>query len=252
MSKGRKTHPKKQYVIGRNDAGFCSLISQIEGETTDDQNLEMARRFDSLAQAIGIASDLGVSVFKILNEDWPASLRELKVDLGAIAQLPFEGSYRVAENFLAGPCFLTPTVTQSLERIAALHQCGVTCIVSLLRRQDLFRTRHLLENASDAAVWQQHFFPIPNGETPSVGQMRMILDAIDHALNQGLTVYASCIAGRGRTGTVVGCWLSRHGESENEEALDALAELRWSCGLFSASPETEVQQAFVRDWKKNQ
>lgn len=218
----------------------------------DDQNLEMARRFDSLEQAIRVAADLGVSVFEVLKEDWPASLRELKVDLEVIARLPFEGSYRVGDNFLAGPCFITPTETQSRERINALSECGVNCIVNLLRREDLFRTRHLLEFASSAADWEQHFFPIPDGEAPPVDQMLRILDAIDRALDQGLTVYVSCIAGRGRTGTVVGCWLSRHRKGEAADPLDLVAELRWSCGLFSLSPETEVQRAFVRNWKINQ
>ncbi len=250
MAKKRETYLKKQYIIGRGDESFYSFVPEVKGELADDQNLEMARHFGCLNDAIRVAADLGVSVFEIVHEGWPATLRELKVDLAEVSQLPFEGTYRVEDNFLAGPCFLTPSETQSQERIAALTERGVNCIVSLLGRDELFRTRHLLEDFSDASHWQQHFFPIPNGETPRIGQMRLILDTIDRELSRGLTVYLSCIAGRGRTGTVVGCWLRRHGKSE--DPLATLAELRWKCGLFLSSPETDQQTAFVKAWKKDQ
>ena len=77
-----------------------------------------------------------------------------------------------------------------------------------------------------------------------------ILDAIDKALDDGKKVYVHCWGGIGRTGTVVGCWLVRHGRT-GDQALAQIAE--WWRGMDKAyrrprSPETERQRAYVRNW----
>ena len=74
--------------------------------------------------------------------------------------------------------------------------------------------------------------------------MTTILDALDSALAAGHTVYLHCHGGRGRTGTVVGCWLVRHGLT-GEQALDRIADLRGD----DESPETDEQRAFVLNWE---
>ena len=84
----------------------------------------------------------------------------------------------------------------------------------------------------------------------SLREMASILDAIDVALGGGKTVYVHCWGGVGRTGTVVGCWLVRHGRTGNE-ALAQVAE--WWQGVEKAarrpeSPETPQQCAYVRNW----
>ena len=48
---------------------------------------------------------------------------------------------------------------------------------------------------------------VPRSQQQTAG----ILDAIDKALEDGKNVYVHCWGGIGRTGTVVGCWLVRHG-----------------------------------------
>ena len=53
--------------------------------------------------------------------------------------------------------------------------------------------------------------------------MAATLDAIDSAISDGNTVYVHCWAGVGRTGTVVGCWLVRHGKT-GDEALAQIAD----------------------------
>jgi hypothetical protein len=63
---------------------------------------------------------------------------------------------------------------------------------------------------------------------PSPQEMTAILDVLDAALAAGRVVYLHCWGGVGRTGTVVGCYLVRHG-MRGEEALAALD----ACGLTS-------------------
>jgi len=79
--------------------------------------------------------------------------------------------------------------------------------------------------------------------------MQAILDFIDHQMLTGHVVYVHCQGGIGRTGTVVGCYLVRHGMT-GEEALQAIRELR-SATTFpnTRSPETEAQCAMVRHWQ---
>ena len=84
-------------------------------------------------------------------------------------------------------------------------------------------------------------------------QMIAILDAIDAALGEDKTVYVHCRGGVGRTGTVVGCWLVRHGHT-GETALAQIAE--WWQGVEKAcrkpeSPETSEQRAYVRNWTES-
>jgi protein-tyrosine phosphatase len=82
--------------------------------------------------------------------------------------------------------------------------------------------------------------------------MRAILDTIDGALAEGRTVYFHCWGGIGRTGTVAGCWLVRHG-MRGAEALAVVDGHMRTTGKgrqVPRSPETEAQCAYVRGWKE--
>ena len=79
-----------------------------------------------------------------------------------------------------------------------------------------------------------------------------ILDDIDGAMADGKTVYVHCWGGVGRTGTVVGCWLVRHGRT-GDEALDQIA--KWWEGMEKRyrtprSPEMPGQREYVRNWSE--
>jgi protein-tyrosine phosphatase len=91
--------------------------------------------------------------------------------------------------------------------------------------------------------------PIPDRQTPPVAQMQQILACIDTALAAQRVVYVHCLAGIGRTGTVVGCHLVRSG-MRGVAALHEIARLRRGLpdGKFE-SPETAAQRQFVCDWR---
>ena len=70
--------------------------------------------------------------------------------------------------------------------------------------------------------------------------MNAVLDMLDTALQAGQAVYLHCWAGIGRTGTVVGCYLVRHGLT-GEQALARLVTLR--AGLGDAADARRVLPA---------
>ncbi len=66
----------------------------------------------------------------------------------------------------------------------------------------------------------------------------------------GEVVFVHCWGGKGRTGTVIGCYLARHGLATGEAALQLLNELaKTSSYNFGCVPQTLAQCAFVRNWQ---
>jgi protein-tyrosine phosphatase len=93
---------------------------------------------------------------------------------------------------------------------------------------------------------------IPDLCVPTPVAMRNTLDLIDARVAAGRPVYLHCWGGVGRTGTVVGCWLVRHGSS-GDEALARLATF-WRTvpkrKRHPRSPETDEQREYVRTWRE--
>jgi protein-tyrosine phosphatase len=141
---------------------------------------------------------------------------------------------------------------ETRKRLRGLLNEGVTFFLDLTQaaEYDLKPYAPLLDKEA-AALGQQveHWrMAIQDRGTPTPALMTRILDTIDAALAAGETVYVHCYAGIGRTGTVVGCYLVRHGIS-GEEALAEIPRLRrdmW--GGWVSSPETAAQRAMVREW----
>lgn len=94
-----------------------------------------------------------------------------------------------------------------------------------------------------------HRFPIPDMGVTSTETIREALDQIDGAHVGGRVVYIHCWGGHGRTGTVVGCWLVRHGLTP-DQALERLTELRQHDDYLNAmgSPQTRAQVQMIRKW----
>jgi len=181
---------------------------------------------------------------------------------------PTPDCYWVAPRFLAGNYPRTRDEATSRDKLRRILDAGVTRFVDLTTGYDpLEPYEHLLEEMSTGRAGEPFVtgradtdrrravrttFPVPDLSTPlSREQTRAILDTIDRELEDGGTVYLHCWGGVGRTGTIVGCWLVRHG-MEPGEALKRVAEL-WSTrpgSEWTSSPQTPDQFRYVREWRE--
>lgn len=92
--------------------------------------------------------------------------------------------------------------------------------------------------------------PIEDFGIPDQAFMKEILNLVDARISAGSPVYIHCRGGLGRTGTVVCCWLIRHGCPVDEvfSRLDNLRKDTYTAD--EPSPETEEQMQFVFNWKE--
>lgn len=163
---------------------------------------------------------------------------------------PIEHCYWIVpRRFLAGeyPRNLDPH--SSVEKIEALLAAGVNAFIDLTREDD-----RLLPYSSmlKEAVYQN--FPIGDVSIPGSPEVTVaILDAIDEHLREGRVIYLHCWGGIGRTGTIVGCWLVRHG-LDGGAALARLGELFSHCpkAAYRRSPETQEQEDYILNWQEEQ
>ena len=132
-----------------------------------------------------------------------------------------------------------PTAREDAD-LVAICEAGVDCFVDLTEAGEYGLALYDGE-LPDGVEYRR--ITIPDYSVPSVEGMREILDALDNALAGGRTVYLHCFGGRGRTGTVVGCWLVRHG-MDGPAAIERIAEWRGD----RRSPETDEQRALILRW----
>ncbi|MBW2367875.1 MAG: dual specificity protein phosphatase family protein [Deltaproteobacteria bacterium] len=91
--------------------------------------------------------------------------------------------------------------------------------------------------------------PVRDLSIPTKDEMVQILDLIDQKINANIPVYVHCWGGKGRTGTVVGCYLARHGHVSGKKVLWMIQKLRKNVSDFHlSSPETLPQMDMVILW----
>src|SRR4030066_915205 len=136
-----------------------------------------------------------------------------------------------------------------------LVDLGLNYIVDLTEsgEADINYPTALLSDASPPNVRVTYKrFPIPDWSAPSQEKVIEILDAIDLALAEGRNIYLHCYGGKGRTGTLVGCYLVRHG-TPGDRALEMIQEFRREIPeKEEQSPETDEQRRMVMEWTKGQ
>lgn len=162
---------------------------------------------------------------------------------------PLANSYWVrVGRLLAGEYPSGRVESDALQRLQTLLDVGVTCFIDLTGEGELSPYAPLLPLRAGAREVTHRRFAIVDHQAPeSLEYMSAILDAIDAALDAGETVYVHCRAGIGRTGTVIGCFLARHGLN-GAEALATLNRLWLGCARsdsWPSIPETDAQHDFI-------
>jgi protein tyrosine/serine phosphatase len=176
-------------------------------------------------------------------------------------KVPFPNSYWVVPNqFLAGehPGDANEEITR--KRLSALLDVDIRTIVDLTDEDEInedakpvpgYRTllRTIAEERRVEVTYMR--VPISDRGVPSVWTLRHILDVIDRSVSDENSVFVHCWAGRGRTGTVVGCHLMRHGRANDRDVIQMIADLRrlMPAGRDS-SPHTPEQIRMVKTWKE--
>jgi len=138
------------------------------------------------------------------------------------------------------------------KRLDAFVKAGFNTIIDLTcegETEDYKPLLHEQAKLSGLEVECLHF-PIGDYGLPTREAMITILNALDDARTRGRKIYLHCYGGIGRTGTVVGCYLARHGLSGND-AVHQLASW-WQhvpkSARYPHSPETVQQEQFIRNW----
>ena len=159
----------------------------------------------------------------------------------------------VAGQFLAGehPDDLAEGVLQA--RLSALLDAGIQTFIDLTEEHETPTYYRVLRNLIAERRLEITYMrlPIPDRGVPSLWTLRRILDVIDRSIEDENPVFVHCFAGRGRTGTVVGCYLKRHALATQQDVIGKLGDLRKGMPTGrESSPQTPGQIGIVQHWKE--
>jgi hypothetical protein len=107
---------------------------------------------------------------------------------------------------------------------------GISILVNLTERRYRDRRFRVLQ------------VPIRDGGVPEPEQIRRFCRIVRRAAREGARVYAHCLAGCGRTGTMVACYLVYRRRLSAADAISRVRELR-ACSI-----ETDGQEEAVAEW----
>lgn len=134
-----------------------------------------------------------------------------------------------------------PGVVQSIDHdLAALRTVGVTMLITLTETdlpQEPLR-RHGLRNLH---------LPIRDREPPSVPQVRMLVMRMNTMLQKGEVLAVHCLAGLGRTGTILASWLIQDGLTA-QAALERIRKIE--PGYVQSREQEEFLHAVEADLLK--
>jgi hypothetical protein len=160
---------------------------------------------------------------------------------------PLPNSYWVvADRLLAGEHPWGGDEPRTRERLERLREAGVDTFIDLTEVGEVADYHGLLPRG---AQYTRH--PIVDTSVPSeFGAMETLQANLAGALDSNRRVYVHCRAGIGRTGLVIGCYLS-------EQGLNGKASLRELNRLWRESersktwpkvPQTQQQADYITRW----
>jgi len=151
--------------------------------------------------------------------------------------MPFSWSYWVPPGLMAG-CYPGADDRELAQiKLKGLLDAGIGHTISLMEPDETNwdgKAFPPYENQMDTLADTMgvavtfNRMPIEDMSIPSEAHIERILDLIDRRIQNDRPVYIHCWGGRGRTGTVVGCYLIRHGYVSGQKVLDLIQNLRQS------------------------
>jgi len=178
-----------------------------------------------------------------------------------ILKVPFNRSYWVVPGkLLAGGYPGSENQMEEERKLKGLIQAGIRHVISLMEPQEYNRPddpfppyvdhmESFAQKLKISVTFDQ--ISIKDFSVPTERQMVRVLNQIDMCINEK-TVYVHCWGGKGRTGTVVGCYLARHGFATGNEVIKKIKEFRKdTVDCSDPSPETREQIKMVINWKKD-
>jgi protein tyrosine/serine phosphatase len=123
------------------------------------------------------------------------------------------------------PCALEPEEIPVLQDALGRAPVVFINLLEAFEQSDDIRLRGVYDMAkkSCAGGVEIKYFPCEDHNVTTDESVEEALSTIDECLAQGKIVYIHCWSGVGRTGTIVGCWLRRHG---HKNAIEKIFELR--------------------------
>ena len=170
---------------------------------------------------------------------------------------PFEQSFWVVPGLLCAGQYPGDVNAENREaKIRGLVECGIRRVLNLMEETETGWSKQAFvpyaPQLTEAAAEQDNQveclrFSIRDAWVPSRAGMKRILDAIDEAVQANTPVYVHCWGGHGRTSTVIGCWLVRHGMT----GQDAIAQIQeWRKDLPKHHyPLEDEQEHFILCWQ---
>ena len=173
--------------------------------------------------------------------------------------VPFNRSYWIVPGkFLAGCYPGSEDQQQAFQKLSGLIDSGIRTVINLMEQNEFNWAGKAFtgyeEQMQSIAASMGHSvsferMPIKDTWVPSRIEMIEILDRIDASINNEKPVYVHCWGGRGRTGTVAGCYMARHARATGRNILKMIQDLRKNTEDHKmASPETPQQVDMVLSW----
>ena len=178
-------------------------------------------------------------------------------------KVPFDQAYWVVPDRLMAGYYPGSVHNQDAQpKLRALLRCGIRHFISLMKDDEIkWYGKPVIPYKDQAQAIARTLgceitfdrMSIKDMGIPTRPQMAQILDRIDQKIETHQPVYVHCLGGVGRTGTVVGCYLVRHGYATGQKVIQLLQQLRQHTTTHArSSPESSPQIDLVLSWVKGE